>query len=58
MPLIMDDGLDDLFGEGPPLQLPEPVPRGLLQRVDDVTLGGCCQYVIHIEVKSSPLKHS
>lgn len=41
----MDDGLDDLFGEAPPLQLPEPLPKGLLQRADELSLSGCCQYV-------------
>ena len=42
---MMDDGLDDLFRDVPPLQLPEPLPKGLLQRVDELSLGGCCQYV-------------
>ena len=52
----MEDGLDDLFGDvgdvdvgdvedGHSLQLPEPLPRGLLQRVDELALSGCCQYV-------------
>lgn len=45
MPFIMDQDLDDLFGEGPPLQLPEPIPRGLPQRVDELSLSGCRQYV-------------
>ena len=46
MPLIMDDGLDmdDLFGDAPPLQLsPTPPAKGLLQRVDESRLSGCCQ---------------
>ena len=41
--LIMDDGLDDLFGDGAPLQLPEPLPKGLLQRIDELYLSGCNQ---------------
>lgn len=47
----MEDGLDDLFGDvgevedGPSLHLPEPLPKGLLQRVDELALSGCCQYV-------------
>ena len=46
--LVMDDGLDDLFGDGAPLQLPEPLPKGLLQRIDELYLSGCCQYVVSI----------
>lgn len=48
----MEDGLDDLFGDvgevedGPSLHLPEPLPKGLLQRVDELALTGCCQYVL------------
>ena len=45
MPYIMDQDLEDLFGEGPPLQLPEPIHRGLPQRVDELSTGGCHQYV-------------
>lgn len=56
----MEDGLDDLFGDvgdvdvgdvedGHSLQLPEPLPRGLLQRVDELTLSGCCQYVANLQ---------
>ena len=54
----MEDGLDDLFGDvgdvgdvvedvgdGQSLHLPEPLPKGLLQRVDEIALSGCCQYV-------------
>ena len=41
--LIMDDGLDDLFGDDAPLQLPEPLPKGLLQRIDELYLSGCSQ---------------
>ena len=45
MPLIMDDGLDmdELFGEEPTITLP-PVPtaKGLVQRVEDLRLSGCC----------------
>ena len=42
----MDDGLDDLFGDGAALQLPEPLPKGLLQRIDELYLSGCYQYVL------------
>ncbi len=45
MPLIMDDGLDDLFGDPPRLELPDTLPKGLPQRVDEVSLSGCSQYV-------------
>ena len=53
----MEDGLDDLFGDvgdvgdvgdGHSLQLPEPLPKGLLQRVDELALSGCCQYVANL----------
>ena len=52
--MIMEDGLDDLFGDvgdvgdGHSLQLPEPLPKGLLQRVDELALSGCCQYVANL----------
>lgn len=58
MPLIMDDGLDDLFGEGPTLQLPESIPKGLLQRVDEQNLSGCCQYVPYPRPESNILRGS
>lgn len=45
MPLMMEDDLDDLFGDAPPLQLPASLPKGLLQRVDEACLSGCRQYV-------------
>jgi hypothetical protein len=45
MPLIMDDDLDELFGEDAPLQLPASLSKGLFQRVDELSLGGCSQYV-------------
>ena len=44
MPLIMDDGLDELFGDDP-LQLADPEPKGLGERIDELLLSGCCQYV-------------
>lgn len=47
MPLIMEHDLDDLFGDAHSLSLPRPLPRGLAQRVDDLRLGGCRQYVPH-----------
>ena len=43
--MMMDDGLDELFGDAPPLNIPPPTPKGLLQHVDDLRLSGCCQYV-------------
>ena len=56
----MEDGLDDLFGDvgdvdvgdvedGQSLHLPEPLPKGLLQRVDELALSGCCQYVANLQ---------
>ncbi|KZF26413.1 hypothetical protein L228DRAFT_257858 [Xylona heveae TC161] len=48
MPLMMDDALDmaDLFGDAQPLQLPPlPPAKGLLQRLDEMRLSGCCQKV-------------
>lgn len=50
----MEDDLDDLFGDvgdvgdGHSLQLSEPLPKGLLQRVDEIALSGCCQYVANL----------
>lgn len=41
----MDDELDELFGDTARLQLPESLPKGLSQRVDELSLGGCGQYV-------------
>lgn len=48
MPMMMDDELDELdelFGDAPPLQIPSPLSKELLQCVDDLRLSGCCQYV-------------
>lgn len=48
----MEDDLDDLFGDvgdvgdGHSLQLSEPLPKGLLQRVDEIALSGCCQKLV------------
>ncbi|MCJ1266503.1 mediator complex subunit [Lobaria immixta] len=42
---MMDDDLDELFGDAPQLQLPPPVSKGLLQCVDDLRLSGCCQKI-------------
>lgn len=39
----MDDDLDDLFGEGPSLQLPVVLPKGLLYRLDELCAGSCRQ---------------
>ena len=46
MPLIMDDDqyMDDLFGDHEPVQLSVPATvKGLPQRLDDLSRGGCCQ---------------
>ena len=46
-----EDELDDLFGDvgdvgdDHSLHLAEPLPKGLLHRVDELALSGCCQYV-------------
>lgn len=44
MPMMMDDELDDLFGDQ---HLPSltPVPRGLDQRIDHLRSSSCSQYV-------------
>lgn len=47
----MDSGLDvdDLFGDpalGLGLSSPSPPPKGLAQRLDEMRLLGCCQYVL------------
>ena len=63
----MEDGLDDLFGDvgdvgdvgDGQLHLPEPLPKGLLQRVDELALSGCCQYVASLQrFASGSLKFS
>ena len=61
----MDDDLDELFGDvgdvgdGHSLQLPEPLPKGLVQRVDELTHSGCCQYVANLlHLGSASLKFS
>lgn len=51
MPLIMEEGIDvdDLFGDPSSLELGLPAPqptKGLAQRLDEMRLLGCCQYVI------------
>lgn len=45
--MMMDDDLDELFGDAAPLNIPPPFPKGLLQHVDDLRLNGCCQYVLN-----------
>lgn len=48
MPSIMDESLDDLFGDPTSLDLglPAPqLPKGLAQRLDEMRVLGCCQYV-------------
>lgn len=45
---MMDGDLDDLFGDQvdvPPIHIPQSLPKGLLQHVDDLRSTGCCQYV-------------
>lgn len=49
----MDDDLDDLFGDGATLQLPDSLPKGLFQRVDELSLGGCSQYVAKFPLRAS-----
>ena len=58
MPLIMDadmdanmdDDMDDLFGDGAGLAglLPtaQPIPKELLQRIDELRSSGACQCVL------------
>lgn len=64
MPMIMDDGInvDDLFGESASLELglPATAPtsnstKGLAQRLDEMRLLGCCQYVIYLSLYSDSL---
>lgn len=48
----MEDDLDDLFGDVGDVgdgHIPEPLPKGLLQRVDEIALSGCCQYVANLQ---------
>lgn len=50
MPMIMDESLDvdDLFGDPSSLELGLPAPqtpKGLAQRLDEMRVLGCCQYV-------------
>lgn len=53
MPLILEDELNELFGDAPPLQLPPSLPKGQSQRIDELCLSGCRQYVT--EPKSNGL---
>jgi hypothetical protein len=53
MPMMMDDELDELdelFGDAPPLPIPSPLPKALLQCVDELRLSGCCQYVYQMNI--------
>ena len=46
MPMIMDQEFDDLFGDSAALNLaPSPPAQGLRQRVDELQMTGCCQWV-------------
>lgn len=50
MPMIMEEGIDvdDLFGDPTSLELGLPstsMTKGLAQRLDEMRLVGCCQYV-------------
>ena len=42
--MIMEQDLDELFGDAH-LHISRQLPKGLLQRVDDLRLSGCRQYV-------------
>jgi|GraSoiStandDraft_27_1057306.scaffolds.fasta_scaffold418005_1 mediator of RNA polymerase II transcription subunit 16 len=49
--MMMEEGLDvdDLFGGPSSLELglaPAPATKGLAQRLDELRLLGCCQYVL------------
>lgn len=50
MPLMMDHSInvDDLFGEPASLELglSSASTKGLVQRLDEMRLLGCCQYVV------------
>lgn len=52
MPLMMDHSInvDDLFGEPASLELglSSASTKGLVQRLDEMRLLGCCQYVVYI----------
>lgn len=48
--MMMDDELDDLFGDRQLGEIPDlphlsTPPRGLVQRIDDLRTSGCSQYV-------------
>ncbi|KAI9706527.1 MAG: mediator complex subunit [Candelina mexicana] len=45
MPMIMDMNMDDLFGDAQSLLAPIPVARGLLERLDELRLTGCCRRI-------------
>lgn len=52
MPIMMEEGIDvdDLFGDPSSLELglaPAPATKGLAQRLDELRLLGCYQYVLH-----------
>jgi hypothetical protein len=55
MPMMIDD-IDDLFTDTLNVPPPSPIP-GLLERVEELRLSGCCQYVsrIHIYIHISKL---
>ena len=42
---MMDNDLDDLFGDSAPLQLPIPLSQNLVSRINEASLYGCCQCV-------------
>ena len=48
--------LDDLFGDAPSLHIVRPLPKGLAQRVDDLRLGGCRQYVFRFAFRVQDLR--
>ncbi|KAI9775375.1 MAG: mediator complex subunit [Candelina submexicana] len=45
MPMTMDMNMDDLFGDAQSLLAPIPVARGLLERLDELRLTGCCRRI-------------
>lgn len=41
--MMMDEVLDELFGVTPSIS--KGISKGIHQSIDDLRLGGCCQYV-------------
>ena len=55
MPFIMDDGLDDLFGDDVPI-LPAPAPTdpALSRRLGELSRSGCAQCVSCGSLREQP----